>query len=1097
MKWSALGLVSLLVASGLALPAFSAKDSPVPAAAPRAGGEPPWPTFRGDDARTGNTSDPGPLSNRLLWSNNTGSFSYSSPAIAGGKVYIPADDGGMYCFWADNGTRVWRFGMASPAWSAPAVDVARDRVFVCDGAALYASTSRNIYCLNATTGTQIWRKSLQSYGESSPLISGDRVIVGSGDSFVGSANNNLVCFNFTNGDQLWSTPSAGSCASPALYEGRVYSAGNGLLRCLDPATGAFIWNATVSHGYGSPSAAGGRVFFAGENGRIYAFNASTGGSDWSTASGYPESYSTCAVSNGSVYACVGTSGSGGALVRLDAATGSISWTAPVATIPWVSPAVSGDQAYLAHGTTIVCINVTDRSTVWSHDAPAGTSPYGIGSSPSIAAGKLYIGGAEAKLYCFGQGEPNRPPAALKLDEPGEIRETSMVLRWNRSDAADFARYELHKSTAPGFTPGPLSLVQPGGNITDVNRLSLNVTGLDYSTRYYFRLRVWDNGFPPMFNDSNEVEGTTLTPNDAPAAVTLFPAEDVTPFSLRLSWSRNGDPDFERYEVHRGTAKGFLPVPSTLAATMTDAGQNVTTVPDLKPWTTYYFKVRVYDDGTPPLRTDSNEIEVRTGNTAPVAVTLDQPRMGATSADLGWSPSTDDDFASYEVHLSQEDGFSPNETTRATRISNRLATEHSIAGLQLARTYHFVVRVVDEGGMFNDSNFQTGLTANTLPRPVISSPRDGDVFDTRTPVGFDGSQSTDQDLDPLSFHWASSIDGFLSSSPAFTTLLSEGSHRVSLYVNDGNGHNVSERISLTVTKAPNRRPGVVVASPADNARVSGLVTLSGTASDVDGNETLRSVELKIGRDAWVEADGIGEWSHEWNTSKVQNGKYKVLFRSYDGDLYSPEASLSLTVDNIVVNRKPTVDINPLPSTRLSKTTVITGTASDPDGAVTRVEVSLNGGAWTAAFGTHLWSFSLDTTELANGRHSLQVRSFDGTENSDPVRLDFTVANEVAATTSGPGPLLLGGIALVVLVLVVAAVAVVMSRRKRGPKQKTQLLSGEEAAKQQGLIQPEEQMAAPAAEAAAPAAPAAPQRPGTGSHPAPLEATPVEDDDEKRA
>ena len=45
---------------------------------PRAGGEPPWPTYHGDDARTGNTSEPGPLTGNLLWSNGTGSYSFSN-----------------------------------------------------------------------------------------------------------------------------------------------------------------------------------------------------------------------------------------------------------------------------------------------------------------------------------------------------------------------------------------------------------------------------------------------------------------------------------------------------------------------------------------------------------------------------------------------------------------------------------------------------------------------------------------------------------------------------------------------------------------------------------------------------------------------------------------------------------------------------------------------------------------------------------------------------------------------------------------------------------------------------------------------------------
>jgi hypothetical protein len=527
-----------------------------------------------------------------------------------------------------------------------------------------------------------------------------------------------------------------------------------------------------------------------------------------------------------------------------------------------------------------------------------------------------------------------------------------------------------------------------------------------------------------------VEATTATPNGAPAGVTVEPPREVTPYSVRLSWSRSADADFARYEVHRGPSKGFLPQASTLAATLTDAGENTSVVSGLRPWTTYFFKVRVYDNGTPPLRNDSNEVEVQTGNTAPFAVALDPPQMGSTSADLSWSMSADDDFAAYEVHLSLNGSFVPDGSTLAAAITARETTDFSATGLGLARTYHFLVRVIDQGGMQNDSNVVTGLTANTLPRPVISSPSDGDLFDTRTPVDFNCSKSSDQDLDPLSFHWTSSIGGYLSSNTTFTRLLPEGSHRITLFVDDGHGHNVSARVSITVNKAPNRRPEVAVAYPADNSQVSGVVTFSGRASDIDGNDTLRAVEVKMGKSGWDEADGLGEWSYSWNTTRVANGKYRVLVRSCDGDLYSTEAALNVIVQNTVVNLRPAVAITAPAGARLSGTAVVTGTASDPDGQVARVEVSLNEGGWQAAIGATAWSFTLDTTELRNGQHSLRVRAFDGTDYSEVATLNFTVANTVAPAPSGIDPLLLAGMGLAVVAAAVAAV-VLLARRRKGP------------------------------------------------------------------
>lgn len=1017
-------------AEELARPAkdcLSARDEPGTA----------WPTFHGDDGRTGNHSGSGPESNRVLWSNNTGGNEYSSPVVAGGRVFIGSIDRNLYCFNATTGERLWRFNAGNSLQASPAVTPDGGRVII-------GNVNRNVYCVNVNDGSSAWSATVDGGMDGSPLVHG-------GKAYISTLAGSLYCLDVATGAQDWRVADAGGEASPATEDGRLFSVGDSRLWCLDLATGAHFWNVTVSEFYSSPTASGGYVYLPGGDGSVSCFNASTGSRSWRTATGWAESTSTAAISNGSVYVCVDSQAQNrGALVKLDASDGRIVWTYQVAGDPYNAPAVAGDRVYFSYARTVACVNASDRSVIWTYQA-ASADQYGVCSSPALAFGNLYIGGVESKLFCFGQGAPNRPPAALKLEPPTEIRETSMVLKWNRSTEADFARYELHRSLLPGFVPSQLTLL-PNGNITSVDTLMVNASGLNYSTIYYFKLRVWDNGFPPMYNDSAEVEGTTLTPNGAPTPVRLFPAEDVTPFSVRLAWSVNGDSDFDRYEVHRGTSKAFLPVPSTLVTTIVDASDNTTVTSGLRPWTTYFFKLRVYDNGTPILRSDSNEIEILTGNTPPVAVTLNQPQMGSTSADLSWSESADDDFARYEVHYSLEAGFSPGNGTRATSISNRLSTDHSITGLQLARTYHFLVRVVDQGGLSNDSNEAPGLTANTVPKPVISSPGDGDLFDTRTPVDFDGSASSDQDLDPLSFHWLSSVDGYLSSNATFTRYLSEGSHRISLFVNDGHGHNVSARVALTVNKAPNRRPAVTVLSPSDNARVSGVVTFRGTALDVDGNDTLRSVESKIAKGDWEEVDGVQEWTYSWNTTKTQNGRVKVAFRAFDGTDYSPEVAVSVVVENVFINIRPTVKItSPAGGGALSRTQIIAGTASDSDGRVTRVELSLNGGGWQPALGTDIWTFSLDTAGLRNGRHYLQVRAYDGTDYSDSEQLNFTVSNAAASTPNGPSLLLLGGMAAVILIAVIAAV--MLMRRKKGPGQATgaaQPVSGQEAAAQRGLV-----------------------------------------------
>src|SRR5512136_615032 len=96
-------LMGLLLLAGALVPftAYAADAQPEPG---RAQCDSPWPTFHGDNARTGNTTEPGPGTSRMLWSNGTGQNCYSSPSVAGGKVFIGSADNGIYCFNATTGT---------------------------------------------------------------------------------------------------------------------------------------------------------------------------------------------------------------------------------------------------------------------------------------------------------------------------------------------------------------------------------------------------------------------------------------------------------------------------------------------------------------------------------------------------------------------------------------------------------------------------------------------------------------------------------------------------------------------------------------------------------------------------------------------------------------------------------------------------------------------------------------------------------------------------------------------------------------------------------------------------------------------------------
>jgi hypothetical protein len=69
----------------------------------------------------------------------------------------------------------------------------------------------------------------------------------------------------------------------------------------------------------------------------------------------------------------------------------------------------------------------------------------------------------------------------------------------------------------------------------------------------------------------------------------------------------------------------------------------------------------------------------------------------------------------------------------------------------------------------------------------------------------------------------------------------------------------------------------------------------------------------------------------------------------------------------------------------------GTASRGSREVVGVQVQVDGGGWNDTIGINNWSFSLNTKELKNGKHALEIRAYDGNVYSDILSADFTVKN----------------------------------------------------------------------------------------------------------
>lgn len=177
-----------------------------------------------------------------LWSASVGGGEKSlgmgqHPAVADGRVYAAAVDGGVHALDLKTGQSVWRYASELPLSGGPGAG---------EGLVVVGSLEGDVIALDAATGTEKWKAKVGNEVLAAPAIGGGTVYVHSNDGrvtafdaatgerrwfysvevptltvrgsgpvtigpgivFVGNDNGNLTALSATDGGVLWSTPVA-------------------------------------------------------------------------------------------------------------------------------------------------------------------------------------------------------------------------------------------------------------------------------------------------------------------------------------------------------------------------------------------------------------------------------------------------------------------------------------------------------------------------------------------------------------------------------------------------------------------------------------------------------------------------------------------------------------------------------------------------------------------------------------------------------------------------------------------------------------------------------------------------------------------------
>jgi outer membrane protein assembly factor BamB len=262
---------------------------------------------------------------RRLWVHNEHALLEFPPVIYGNHIFQLADDGVLIAINRHTGRTFWAHSLGVLSASTPAVSATTVYATV-------LSTGKpgipgRVFAIDYKTGRTRWWRDLPSPSESSPLIDHGRV-------FFGSQDGTVYALDASNGHVAWTYHATGAVkASPSLSDGVLYFGDySGHVQAVSEQTGQRVWlssseGALLGSGtfYSTAAVVYGRVFLGNTDGRVYAYDASTGRLDWAVQTG-AYVYASPAVTNAPGLGPTIYLGSyDGTFYALNARSGSIAW----------------------------------------------------------------------------------------------------------------------------------------------------------------------------------------------------------------------------------------------------------------------------------------------------------------------------------------------------------------------------------------------------------------------------------------------------------------------------------------------------------------------------------------------------------------------------------------------------------------------------------------------------------------------------------------------------------------------------------------------------------------------------------------------------
>ena len=261
-----------------------------------------WPTFHGDNARTGFSTSKAPSKPNVLWKwtfedfmqiNYDGNFDGNWPIIDDDKVFIAPEN--IFALDLKTGQKVWSYAEEGRSFFPRGLVAGNGKLFISANA---GDDLRNlppgyVYALGENTGKFLWKYQTQKgISHSLPLFADNKI-------FVGDDSGNIYALGADNGNLIWKKYLEDAeviHSSPAYSNGMIFVGTEGSqksnampshLYALDAETGKELWRFKVDYIpaklnliHSTPAVLEDVVYVGSENGYFYALSSKDGSLIW-------------------------------------------------------------------------------------------------------------------------------------------------------------------------------------------------------------------------------------------------------------------------------------------------------------------------------------------------------------------------------------------------------------------------------------------------------------------------------------------------------------------------------------------------------------------------------------------------------------------------------------------------------------------------------------------------------------------------------------------------------------------------------------------------------------------------------------------------